>query len=122
MLNYVRRGGYIDRVVTSTDGINGNGVINSGDVVLIGSLVTVATCSATYVAGAASTLSCATEGVYKLPKATTTGSAIAQGTEVYWDATNKVVTATSSGNTLAGKVWASNLDGDATVQVRLAQG
>lgn len=57
-----------------------------------------------------------TSGVFDLPKAT---GAIAQGTKVYWDNTNKNVTTTASGNTLIGAATVAVVSGDATVQVKL---
>ena len=40
--------------------------------------------------------SLAVAGVFDFPKATGAGSGIAAGTKVYWDATNKVATATAA--------------------------
>jgi predicted RecA/RadA family phage recombinase len=59
------------------------------------------------------------EGVFDFAKATGTGSGIAVGTKVYWDATNKVATATASTNKYLGKTVRAAADGDATVRVRL---
>jgi predicted RecA/RadA family phage recombinase len=63
----------------------------------------------------------AVEGTYDFPKATTTGSGIAVGTSVYWDAANSVATATASTNKLLGKVTMAAADADTTVRVRLHQ-
>ncbi len=65
--------------------------------------------------------SLAVEGIFDCPKATGTGSGIAVGTTVYWDATNSVVTATAQGNKLLGKTVAAAADADTTVRVRLHQ-
>jgi len=48
-----------------------------------------------------------------LPKATTSGSAIADATVVYWDATNSVVTETVGTNDYLGKTFTASADGDA---------
>jgi predicted RecA/RadA family phage recombinase len=61
----------------------------------------------------------AISGIFLMPKATTASSALSVGTQVYWDATNSVVTATASGNTYVGKVVAAAVDGDSTVRVLL---
>jgi hypothetical protein len=61
------------------------------------------------------------EGLFDVPKATGAGSGIAAGTSVYWDATNKVATATATGNKLMGKTTLVAADADATVRVRLHQ-
>jgi predicted RecA/RadA family phage recombinase len=45
-------------------------------------------------------------GVYKLPaEAAAADKAWSQGDTLYWDATNKVLTKTSTGNTAAGFAW-----------------
>lgn len=54
--------------------------------------------------------------VFRLPKA---AGAVTQGAALYWDATNKVVTTTSSGNTYCGWAFAAAASGDATVDVKL---
>lgn len=59
------------------------------------------------------------EGVYTLPKAT---GAITIGAKVYYDATAKNLTTTSSGNTFAGYAYAAALSGDTTLPVLLARG
>ena len=58
-------------------------------------------------------------GVFEFPKATTAGSGINQGTKVYWDATNNVITTTSVGNSYVGKTFVTCADADAVVRVRL---
>lgn len=59
------------------------------------------------------------DGVFEFPKATGTGTALSFGAKVYWDATNSVVTTTSSGNVLAGYVVAAAGTADAVVRVKL---
>lgn len=59
-------------------------------------------------------------GVWDLAKSTSASTAITQGTLVYWDNTNKVVTKTAGSNKLIGVcVELDAADGDATVRVRL---
>ena len=66
-----------------------------------------------------------TKGVFAMPKATGAGSgaALAFGTDVYWDETNHVVTATALGNTLVGWIaqQTSPADADTNVLVKLHQ-
>jgi len=88
-----------------------------GDVVVQGDLVGVA--SRPIAADALGSL--AVSGVFDFAKATGTSTAIAAGTKVYWDATNKVATATASTNKYIGKVVKAAVDTDATVRVRLEQ-
>ena len=73
--------------------------VAAGDVVVQGDLVGVArTPIAANTPG-----SLAIEGVFDFPKATGAGSGIAVGTKVYWDATNKVATATASTQQVPGQ-------------------
>jgi predicted RecA/RadA family phage recombinase len=60
-------------------------------------------------------------GVFDFPKASGAGTAIAAGASLYWDAANKVATASASGNKLIGKAIQAAADGDATVRVRMSQ-
>ncbi|EBW9943341.1 hypothetical protein DQS39_24600 [Salmonella enterica subsp. enterica serovar Give] len=57
-----------------------------------------------------------TTGVFSLPKE---AEALTQGKLVYFKADTATLTATKSGNTLVGTVWASAETGDACVCVRL---
>lgn len=68
----------------------------SGDVVVVGTRVGVALTAI----AAGSTGSLAVTGVHTLAKLST--DVVAQGALLYWDATNKRLTTTASGNTLAG--------------------
>jgi predicted RecA/RadA family phage recombinase len=63
----------------------------------------------------------AVTGVFDMPKATGVGSGLAVGIEAFWDATNKVVTATAGTNKFLGKTVRAAADGDDTVRVRLKQ-
>jgi predicted RecA/RadA family phage recombinase len=89
--------------------------VAAGQVVVIGDIVGVAKLDI-----AANRLGALhVEGIFDFPKATGGGSAIANGTTVYWDAVNSVATATSTGNKMLGKVVRASADADATVRVRL---
>lgn len=55
-------------------------------------------------------------GKFELPK---DANAIAEGARVYWDNTNKVMTATANGNTLVGVATLAALAATTTVHVRL---
>jgi len=106
---FVQEGGAVD-YTPSADAA-------AGDVVVQGDLVGVA--PRPIAANALGAL--AVGGVFEFPKATGTGKAIAAGKKVYWDATNKQATETSSGNTFLGKTVAAVGDSDAAVRVRLSQ-
>lgn len=56
------------------------------------------------------------EGVFELPK---DSAAITAGAEVYWNADDAVITATSTGNTLAGYAVDAAAEGDAKVLVKI---
>jgi predicted RecA/RadA family phage recombinase len=104
---FVQDGEAIDYTPTSA--------VAAGDVVVQGDLIGVArTPIAANVLG-----SLATCGVFDFPKSTAGGSALAAGATVYWDATNKLATATSVGNKQLGKVIRAAVDADTTVRVRL---
>ena len=64
--------------------------------------------------------SLAVSGVFDFAKATAAGSAIGFGANVYWNATAKQATTTTSGNKLLGKTVKAAVDTDATVRVRLS--
>ena len=55
-------------------------------------------------------------GKFEMPK---DANAIAEGARVYWDNTNKVITATANGNTLVGVATLAALAATTTVHVRL---
>lgn len=83
--------------------------VASGDVVVIGVRVGVALTDI----AANDTGSLQVTGVFNLPKKS--ADTVAQGAAVYWDATNKQITTTASGNTLAG--YAAQAAGAATTAV-----
>jgi predicted RecA/RadA family phage recombinase len=89
--------------------------VPAGQVIVQGDLVGVAT-----VEIKANRLgSLALEGVFDLAKPGTVTFAV--GTTVYWDDTANVVTTTSAGNKLLGKVARAAALADPTVRVRLFQ-
>lgn len=91
--------------------------VTSGDVVVLGSIVGIADHDITANQLGALTI----EGVYQLPKATGSSSAIAAGAKVYWDAVNEVVTTTAGSNKCIGYTVAAASDDDATVDVKLSR-
>ena len=63
----------------------------------------------------------AVEGVFDFPKDTSSTSAIAVGTQLYWDAANEVATATVGANKYIGKAVAAAAVSASTVRVRMSQ-
>lgn len=59
------------------------------------------------------------KGVFRFPCASGSGSAIAVGKKVYWNASSETMTETSSSATLAGITVLAAADDDATVKVLL---
>lgn len=57
------------------------------------------------------------KGVAELPKLST--DVVAQGVALYWDDTNRRLTVTASGNTLAGYAYAAAGNGATTVRIAL---
>jgi predicted RecA/RadA family phage recombinase len=94
--------GHIDYTPSSAVGV--------GDVVVLGDLF----CIADRPIPANVKNAVAIEGTFILPKAS---GAVTQGTTVYWDATNSVITTTSTGNKRAGFAAEAAASGDATVKV-----
>lgn len=89
------------------------GAVASGDVVLMGATVGVSLNTlATGQVGAVKVT-----GVFSVPKLST--DTMAQGALLYWDNTNKRMTTTASGNTLAGRAYAAAGNGATTVQALL---
>jgi predicted RecA/RadA family phage recombinase len=105
MKNFVQKG----ETVTLTAPAN----VNSGDVVIVGSIIGVASISAS----SGSDVEVVTRGIFDLPKLTPL--AIAQGTKVYWDATAKNVTNISTGNSLLGAATIAALSAATIARVRL---
>lgn len=91
--------------------------VASGDVVVIGDIVAVATEPiAANALGAVDV-----EGVFTFPKATTSASAITAGAKLYWDASGEVVTTTADSNKTAGYAVADAGATAATVDVKLSR-
>ncbi len=106
MKNFIQKGCSVT-VTTPTGGAV------SGDGVLIGSLFGIAA----YTSPAGAPLEIQTEGVFDLPK--DSGVAFSTGAKAYWDAPNKALTGTASGNAWVGVVTQGALSSDATARVRL---
>lgn len=87
--------------------------IVSGGVVIVGAIIGVANGDAANGAP----VDVDTVGVFTLPKVS--ALAIAAGDVVYWDAANKLVTKTASGNTKLGVATAAAANPSASVSVRL---
>ena len=93
---------------------NGGGAaITSGSAFVMGARVAVALTD--IAVGESGTV--AARGVFTLAKLGT--DVVAQGALLYWDATNKRLTTTSSGNTLVGAATGTKASGEATVSVLL---
>ena len=108
---FVQQGNSIDHTLDTA--------ITAGDVVVQGDLIGIAQVDC--VADQLGAL--AVSGVFDIDKATGEATAIAVGTKVYWDATNKQATAddNSGANKYLGKTIAAAGDDDAKVRVRLEQ-
>lgn len=104
MTNYVQPGNVIPVTLAAN--------INSGDAMVIGSVVGVATCSG--VTG--QTVNFSLEGVYELPKAS---GAVTIGDVLYWDAVANNLTTTSAGNTEAGICFEAAASAASTVKIKL---
>ena len=87
----------------------------SGDVVVQGDLIGIAKQPLAANEPGALTV----EGVFDFAK--NTNVAYTVGTILYWDDTNNVVTATSTGNKQIGKVVRAAASSDTTVRIRLSQ-
>lgn len=106
MKNFVQAGDYVTFIAPT-------GGVVSGVPVVVGSLVVIPAFSA------AATYECegAVNGVYEVDKLST--DTPAQFAKAYWDATNKRVTTTASGNTLMGVFMDALLTGTSKAAVRL---
>lgn len=104
MTNYVQEGKTLDLVAPYDR--------SSGQAALVGSIFGVACVDV--VSGA--TAAFATEGVFDLTKAS---GAVTQGAKMYWDATAKNITTTSTSNTFIGYATQAQLSADATCRVKL---
>lgn len=105
MKNYIASGDVLTVPAPAT--------VASGDVVIVGGLVGIAGTSAASGADVAIKLG----GVYELAK--TSAQAWTVGAAIYWDASGKVATTETSGNTLIGKAVAAAANPSATGLVLL---
>lgn len=106
---YIQKGEHIDHTPSSA--------VAAGEVVVIGDTVAVAPRPI-----AADTSGVVTiEGCFRMPKAVGSGTAIAQGVKVWWDAAGTEVTTTADTHKVAGYTIAAATDDDATVAVRLSR-
>ena len=105
MQNYIQPGD----VVT----VAAPAAVSSGDGVLVGTLFGVAA----FDADSAANVEIKTRGVFELAK--NSAEAWTVGIAIYWDNTNKVVTSTSTSNTLIGKALAVAANPSGTGIVRL---
>ncbi len=96
-----------------TMGYTATAKVSSGDPVLVGAVLGVAIADI----AADETGDLSIEGVYSLPKVADT--AITQGEQLYWDATNSVVTSVSTDNTACGKAFAAADAEDDTVDIKI---
>ena len=94
MLNFVQKNDTPIQLTTSV-------AVKAGEALVVGGMVCVPV--VTNDSTDAKTISAMIFGVFRFDKqAAASGQAISQGAIVYWDATNKRVTTTSSGNTKMG--------------------
>jgi predicted RecA/RadA family phage recombinase len=87
--------------------------VASGEVVVIGDIHGVAAGDA----ASGAPVDLVTEGVFELPKVS--ALAIAIGDKVYWQAAEKLVSKTASGNTLIGVAVTAAANPSGTVNVKL---
>lgn len=109
MATYLHAGDIIDYTPSSA--------VSAGDVAVVGEIVGVATEDI-----AADELGSLTiEGVFALPKAVLSTSAITAGTRLYWDASAEQVTETASTHQVAGYATKAATATATTVEVKLAR-
>jgi len=94
-----------------------SGDVDAGDVIVQADLVGIAVADI----ASGSTGALGVSGVWKMPKAVLSTSALSAGNKVYWDDSGKVVTATADSNKLAGKVTKDAAAAQAYAYVRLSQ-
>lgn len=105
MKNYVQKGESIDVTLVAA--------ALSGSVIALTNMVVVAAKDGEI----GDVVACSTVGVYTLPKNAT--EAFTQGQDVYWDSDPGELTATSTDNTYAGKVWAAAATADTEAQIKI---
>lgn len=104
MRNYIQKGDSLTVPMPAA--------VVGGEVVIIGALIGVA--AGSYAMGEEGVI--CTEGVFELAK---DASVFTVGAPVYYDAVAKLVTTTTTDNTLIGAATTAALTGDATVRVFL---
>lgn len=107
--NYINSGDVFEYTVPSAT------TIVSGQPVFIGSILGVALGAGT----AGQLIQVKTSGVFTLPKATGTGSAIAQGARAFWDNTAKKVTGVATDNTHIGYGYVASANNADLAQIKL---
>jgi predicted RecA/RadA family phage recombinase len=107
MKNYVQPGNILNLTAPA-------GGLASGQGHLFGALFGIATTAAPE----GQKVAVSVEGVFALPKAT--GSGLAEGQKVYWDATAKKATAATTDNTMIGHAVEAAATGATMATVRLA--
>ena len=105
MKNFVQRGDTLD--------VTAAAAVASGDVVVIGSIIGVSNVDAEI----GDSFALEVVGVFTLPK--TSALAISVGDVLYYDAANKVVNKTASGNTKIGVAVTAAANPSPSVNVRL---
>lgn len=89
------------------------GGVVSGTAYLAGTILVVALATAS----AAESVAVATEGVHAIKKKST--DVVTFGARLYWNNTNKELTTSSTGNTLAGYAAAAAGNGDTSVWIKI---
>lgn len=108
MNNFVQKGCTLDVIAPS-------GGVVSGTPFLWGTVLAVPTTTA----AAGETVAAMVNGVFSLPKATSTTPAA--GGKAYWDDTAKKITTTASGNTEVGFFTVAALSADTICYVKLSK-
>lgn len=108
LATYVQRGEAIDYPVAAA-----GTKIEANEILVVGTKIGVAGCDI----APGETGSVHVEGVFAMPLKASTS--VNLGAAVYWDATNKEITTTSTNNTLAGYAAAAAASGDETVLVKI---
>lgn len=106
MNNKISDGGTLDYSV-GTEGVN------SGDVVVVNDVAGVAMRTGKE----GEIVAVCIEGVYSLPKG---AAAIPQGKKVYYNATDKNIVGTATGNTFVGYAWRNAAAADPLVDVKFS--
>lgn len=106
MQNHVQKGEILDLVLGAD--------VSSGDVVVSGSLVGIATTDGLN----GETIAVAMSGVYELTKASV---AITSGAKLYYSATNSNVTTSATGNIFIGFATKAYVTGDTEANVLLSR-